>query len=90
MCGIAGYFQMSPNPLLSQQTLERMIASVHHRGPDGYGVFHDDKVGLAHARLSIIDLEGGWRPIHNEDKTLWVIFNGEIFNYIELRQELEE
>jgi asparagine synthase (glutamine-hydrolysing) len=90
MCGIAGYFQISPNSNLSQQTLERMIAPVHHRGPDGYGIFRDEQVGLAHARLSIIDLEGGWQPIHNEDKTLWVIFNGEIFNYIELRQELEK
>ena len=67
-----------------------MIFPVHHRGPDGYGVFRDAQVGLAHARLSIIDLEGGWQPIHNEDKTLWVIFNGEIFNYIELRRELEK
>ena len=90
MCGIAGYFQISPNFNLSQRTLERMIFPVHHRGPDGYGFFRDELAGLAHARLSIIDLEGGWQPIHNEDKTLWVIFNGEIFNYIELRRELEE
>ncbi len=65
-----------------------MIWSLRHRGPDGFGFFQEDRVGLAHARLSIIDLEGGWQPIHNEDKTLWVVFNGEIFNYPELRQEL--
>ncbi len=67
-----------------------MIGMLHHRGPDGYGFYADDEVGLAHARLSIIDLEGGWQPIHNEDKTVWVVFNGEIFNYIELRQALEQ
>ncbi len=90
MCGIAGYFNISSGDSPEQNILERMIHPVIHRGPDGFGIFHDDRVGLAHARLSIIDLEGGWQPIHNEDKTLWVIFNGEIFNYIELRRELEE
>ena len=65
-----------------------MIAQLHHRGPDGTGFYSDSQVGLAHARLSIIDLAGGWQPIHNEDKTIQVIFNGEIFNYIELREEL--
>lgn len=67
-----------------------MIAQVQHRGPDGYGYYHDDHVGLAHARLSIIDLAGGTQPIHNEDRTVWVVFNGEIFNYVELRAELEK
>jgi asparagine synthase (glutamine-hydrolysing) len=67
-----------------------MICPVSHRGPDGYGFHVGSRAGLAHARLSIIDLEGGWQPIHNEDKSLWVIFNGEIFNYLELRKELEE
>ncbi len=66
-----------------------MIHPIRHRGPDGYGFYVGDGVGLAHARLSIIDLEGGWQPIHNEDKSLWVIFNGEIFNYRELRRDLE-
>ena len=65
-----------------------MIWSLRHRGPDGFGFFQDRRAGLAHARLSIIDLEGGWQPITNEDKTLWIIFNGEIFNYPELRQQL--
>lgn len=66
-----------------------MISQLHHRGPDGYGYFSDAQVGLAHARLSIIDLAGGRQPIHNEDRTVWVIFNGEIFNYVELRAQLE-
>jgi asparagine synthase (glutamine-hydrolysing) len=65
-----------------------MIWPLYHRGPDGFGFFQDKRAGLAHARLSIIDLEGGWQPIANEDKTLWIIFNGEIFNYPELRQQL--
>jgi len=65
-----------------------MIQTIHHRGPDGYGFFHNEKMGLAHARLSIIDLEGGWQPIYNEDKTIAIVFNGEIFNYPELRREL--
>ena len=59
-----------------------------HRGPDGKGYYTDSNVGLAHARLSIIDLEGGKQPIHNEQQTVWVIFNGEIFNFIELRDDL--
>ena len=88
MCGIAGYFNFS-NRRRDLRRLERMIWPVQHRGPDGYGFFCDERAGLAHARLSIIDLEGGWQPIHNEDKSLWVIFNGEIFNYPELRQGLE-
>ena len=66
-----------------------MIESLSHRGPDGYGFYEDQRVGLAHARLSIIDLASGDQPIHNEDRTVWVVLNGEIFNYIELRAELE-
>ena len=89
MCGVAGYFNFSSQEP-DQRCLERMIWSVTHRGPDGYGFLCEPRAGLAHARLSIIDLEGGWQPIANEDKTVWVIFNGEIFNYPELRQELEQ
>jgi asparagine synthase (glutamine-hydrolysing) len=70
------------------EDLRRMIAMLGHRGPDGYGLYRDDRVGLAHARLSIIDLARGFQPIHNEDETIWLSFNGEIFNYIELRREL--
>ena len=88
MCGIAGYFNLQAPTEGSLRLLERMIWSLRHRGPDGFGFFQDEQVGLAHARLSIIDLEGGWQPICNEDKSIWVIFNGEIFNYIELREQL--
>ncbi len=88
MCGIAGYFNIKQKPEGNLRLLERMIWSLRHRGPDGFGFFQNHQLGLAHARLSIVDLEGGWQPIPNEDKTVWVIFNGEIYNYPELRQEL--
>lgn len=88
MCGIAGIFTRDDR-VPDLPLLERMISALSHRGPDGFGFFLENHIGLAHARLSIIDLDGGWQPIHNEDKTLWIIFNGEIFNYLELRAELE-
>ena len=66
-----------------------MVQTLRHRGPDGDGFRMDGAIGLGHARLSIIDIAGGAQPIHNEDKTVWVVFNGEIFNYIELRELLK-
>jgi asparagine synthase (glutamine-hydrolysing) len=93
MCGIAGFFSLlahaTPAPDAAKAELQRMIARLHHRGPDGYGFHVDGPVGLAHARLSIIDLAGGDQPIHNEDKNVYVVFNGEAFNYVELRETLE-
>jgi asparagine synthase (glutamine-hydrolysing) len=68
--------------------LRRMIGVLRHRGPDGEGIFADKEAGLAHARLSIIDIAGGAQPMANADGSVWISFNGEIFNYIELRQEL--
>ena len=65
-----------------------MAGALHHRGPDEFGVYRDGRAGLAHARLSIIDLATGQQPLCNEDETLWVSFNGEIFNYVELAEEL--
>lgn len=88
MCGIAGYYRLTNRQQNDNRTLERMIHSITHRGPDGYGFFTDKNVGVAHARLSIIDIEGGWQPITNEDHSLWIVFNGEIFNYPELREGL--
>ncbi len=90
MCGIAGFLSFGPQAENAGEALHRMVSLLRHRGPDGFGFYDDEHAGLAHARLSIIDLEGGWQPIHNEDKTLWIVFNGEIFNYLELRQVLEE
>src|SRR3546814_14959061 len=66
-----------------------MIHTLAHRGPDGYGFHAEPGVGLAHARLSIIDLATGDQPIHNPARTVWTAFNGEIFNFVELRAELE-
>ncbi|HUH54924.1 MAG TPA: asparagine synthase (glutamine-hydrolyzing) [Rhodanobacter sp.] len=89
MCGIAGFSGAPAAPETARATLERMIHTLHHRGPDGYGFHVGDGVGLAHARLSIIDLATGQQPIHNERRTVWTVFNGEIFNYVELREQLE-
>ena len=90
MCGVAGMLCLSAQAKPERHDLEHMAASLQHRGPDGYGYYLDEQVGLAHARLSIIDLTSGDQPIHNESKSIYTIFNGEIFNYIELRQELEQ
>ncbi|MGI0076080.1 MAG: asparagine synthase (glutamine-hydrolyzing) [Nitrosopumilaceae archaeon] len=88
MCGIAGFFFRKDHH--TAEKLGLMISQVRHRGPDGFGFYNDNLTGLAHARLSIIDLAGGNQPIHNEDQTVWCVFNGEIFNYIELRHLLEK
>ena len=88
MCGIAGILQLRDAVTPSLGELQAMAAQLRHRGPDGSDTYRNGKAGLAHTRLSIIDIEGGKQPLHNEDKTIWVTFNGEIFNYIELREEL--
>ena len=89
MCGFAALAALGASPPPTDAELQAMIRAVEHRGPDGLSTQVDGTVGLAHARLSIIDLEGGWQPIHNEDRSVWVVFNGEIFNYVELRRDLE-
>lgn len=88
VCGIAGRASLRNGPAPHRRVLERALAAIPHRGPDELGIFIDDRVGLAHARLSIIDLASGQQPLGNEDDTMWIVFNGEIFNYLELRQEL--
>ncbi len=90
MCGIAGYFQLTGRSDRDDRLVRRMVASIRHRGPDEFGAYLDDRCGLGHARLSIIDLSCGQQPLANEDGTIWVVFNGEIYNYIELRPELEK
>jgi asparagine synthase (glutamine-hydrolysing) len=87
MCGIAGIFNLDGTPV-TPSSLQGMIRMLAHRGPDDTGVHAENGVGLAHARLSIIDLAGGHQPMCNEDSSLWITFNGEIFNYVELREEL--
>lgn len=89
MCGIAGIIRRNGGRV-DQTLLQRMISMVDHRGPDAAGFHVAGPVGLAHARLSIIDIGGGHQPMHNEDKTVWIVFNGEIFNYLELRRDLIE
>jgi len=91
MCGIAGIAALSPVAVrVDEPAVRRMLPPLRHRGPDGSGVYLDPrgKVGLGHTRLSIIDLEGGAQPLPNEDRSVWVSFNGEIFNYLELREIL--
>ncbi|MCP4747557.1 MAG: asparagine synthase (glutamine-hydrolyzing) [Desulfobacteraceae bacterium] len=89
MCGIAGLISFNQKERF-EPVLNRMLASMHHRGPDATGIYCSDNAGLGHTRLSIIDLSGGYQPIHNEEKNLWVVFNGEIFNYPELTAQLKE
>src|SRR5262245_65458884 len=87
MCGIAGLAgtdRGSANPTL----LAEMVGTLAHRGPDERGIHVDGPIGLAHSRLSIIDLADGQQPMSNEDASVWVTFNGEIFNFVELRAEL--
>jgi asparagine synthase (glutamine-hydrolysing) len=89
MCGICGIFDFKGHPV-DRDLLERMNQRISHRGPDGDGFFVSGPVGLSNRRLSIIDLAGGWQPVGNEDGSLQVVFNGEIYNFIELRDELME
>jgi asparagine synthase (glutamine-hydrolysing) len=89
VCGITGLFDTTSRRAIDQALLERMTTCIAHRGPDGYGYHVEPGVGLGHRRLSIIDLAGGKQPIYNEDGTVAITFNGEIYNFIGLRQELE-
>ena len=89
MCGIAGMVSRNADEPVQERDLRQMLAMIRHRGPDQFGIYCDGRVGLGSARLSIIDLNTGQQPIPNEDGTLWIVFNGEIFNYVELRPELE-
>ncbi len=89
MCGIAGIVGLSAGAASpSREALVRMASALYHRGPDEFGVYRDDRAGLAHARLSIIDLATGQQPMADEGDTTWIVFNGEIYNYVELREEL--
>lgn len=91
MCGIAGILDWRAGEWAPRrEQLTAMIRQLQHRGPDGFGFMLRPHVGFAHARLSIIDLEGGNQPIHNEDHSIEVIFNGEVFNYVELRAALQK
>src|SRR4051794_31635845 len=88
MCGITGFLG-APRNAHPSAVLGRMTAALRHRGPDGSGTLTERGVGLGHTRLSIVDLAGGKQPLANEDGSVWTTFNGEIFNYVELRRELQ-
>src|SRR5580698_3421935 len=88
MCGIAGIDGASPGSV-DTETIHRMCQAIVYRGPDDEGIFVKDGVGLGMRRLSIIDLAGGHQPVFNEDRSIAVVYNGEIYNFQELRSQLE-
>ncbi len=93
MCGIAGYVRLRPenSAPISVDVAKEMLATIRRRGPDGEGQWRsaDGLCWFGHRRLAIIDLHTGDQPMCNEDGTIWAVFNGEIYNYLALRHELE-
>lgn len=87
MCGITGFIGNCEN---NEKTIKDMMESIKHRGPDGNGFYTDDYATLGHVRLSIIDVKGGIQPMYSSDKNYCIVFNGEIYNYIELKEELKK
>jgi len=93
VCGIAGIYNVNNSSEVSEKTLVKMRDTLIHRGPDDEGIYisKDKKVGFGFRRLSIIDLsKAGNQPMTNEDKTIWLVFNGEIYNFQEIKKDLEE
>ena len=88
MCGIAGYYNWRTGEAVSRQVLEQMAGLLRHRGPDGEGFHVDGPLGLAHRRLAIIDIEAGQQPMSTPDGGVWIAYNGEVYNHVELRGEL--
>ncbi len=89
MCGICGQYNFGDRAPVFRQNIERMANSISHRGPDDEGYYIAGPIGLGFRRLSIIDLEGGHQPMSDQEKSVWAIFNGEIYNFPELKRELE-
>src|SRR5690348_2512840 len=85
MCGICGKQNFDQNGVVDPGLIRGMLRTIRHRGPDGEGLYVGSHVALGHRRLSIIDLSTGHQPLCNEDGTVWIVFNGEIYNYRELR-----
>ena len=85
MCGISGVFDFARDLLVEEETIKKMCDAIIHRGPDDYGSYIDRHVGMGIRRLSIIDVKGGHQPLSNEDNTVWIVFNGEIYNHLQLR-----
>jgi asparagine synthase (glutamine-hydrolysing) len=90
MCGIAGQFNFGRREPVVPERIRRMASSIAHRGPDDDGFLIEGPLGLGFRRLSIIDLAGGHQPMSDATEQVWVVFNGEIYNYRELRAELSE
>jgi asparagine synthase (glutamine-hydrolysing) len=90
MCGIAGVMKFGESGRADAAAVRQMCAAMTHRGPDDEGVYTDGRAGIGMRRLSIIDVAGGHQPISNETGTIWIVFNGEIYNHAELRQQLEQ
>ena len=88
MCGVVGIAAIKDRAVPERERLSRMVSAIRHRGPDDEGYYVAPGIGLGHARLSIIDVAGGKQPIHNQDKSIWICYNGEVFNYVELREDL--
>jgi len=89
MCGIAGILKLDPRETVEEARLKRMRDVLRHRGPDGEGLWIDGPIGLGHRRLAIVDVAGGHQPMANEDGTVWITYNGEIYNHAALRPGLE-
>jgi len=89
MCGIAGIVALRTGLKIEKPMLERMVRAIDHRGPDGKGFYLDEWIGLGHCRLSIVDIDHGEQPMSNEDGTIWITYNGEIYNYMDHRAGLE-
>lgn len=88
MCGIAGIFKQTESADIEQNEIQSMVSMLNHRGPDESGIYLDSKIALGHTRLSIIGLDDGSQPMSNEDGSLWIVYNGEAFNYLELKAGL--
>ena len=89
MCGIAGIVSTATDDRIEAATIHHMCEQIVHRGPDDEGIFVKGGTGFGMRRLSIIDLAGGHQPVFNEDRSVWVVFNGEIYNFPQLRSELQ-
>src|SRR5205823_14436517 len=90
MCGIAGFIDAQCSYDSAVEVIDRMCKVIRHRGPDDQGVWVGDGVAMGMRRLAIIDLAGGSQPLFNEDRSMLIVFNGEIYNYCELRQQLQQ
>src|SRR5512141_2835857 len=89
MCGICGQYNFKSQKPASREIVVQMTKTLVHRGPDDEGFYFSGPLGFGFRRLSIIDLEGGHQPMSDREESVWVVFNGEIYNYIELKKELE-